>query len=182
MNCTDFVTRSSDYFDGSLDAGEVAAMEDHLQRCPTCRRYKTVYERGASLLRQLPDPELPADFRPRLQHRLFHVDDRRALIDNSGSAAPALTVLALAVVLSAVAWSPLLRDSPPVVELAPIVVERVVDRPAVSAEGAVRFATSAGLAPLDGGLWDDARLYEYTTLSRRYAGGGDLRRAGFDRR
>src|SRR5690606_17039762 len=109
MNCSDFVARSSDYFDGSAPAEDMGAMEEHLRGCASCTRYKAVYEQGTSLLRDLPEPEIGEDFEPRLRHRLFHVDDRRALIDNSGSAAPALSVLSLAVLLTAVAWSPLLR-------------------------------------------------------------------------
>lgn len=178
MNCTNFVARSSDYFDGSASARETALMDAHLRECASCRRYKVVYEQGTSLLRSLPEPELADDFEPRLRHRLFHVDDRRALIDTSGSATPALTVLGLAVLLSVVAWSPLLREEPPVVDVAPIVVDQV-DRPAAASRTSRGFAVAFG--GLDRGLWDDARLYEYTRLSKRYAREGGFRRVGFDR-
>lgn len=153
-------------------------MEAHLRRCESCRRYKAVYEQGASLLRSLPEPELAEDFEPRLRHRLFHVDDRRGLIDSSASATPALTVLGLAVLLTVVAWSPLLREEPPVVDLAPIVVDHV--RQPVSALSSRSASPAVVFSSLGRGLWDDARLYEYTRLSKRYARDGGVRRVGFD--
>lgn len=172
------MARSSEYFDGSASERDTALMEAHLRACAACRRYKVVYEEGASLLRSLPEPELGEDFEPRLRHRLFHVDDRRALLDHSGSATPALTVLGLSVLLTLVAWSPLLREEPPVVDLAPIVVDEVREpaRPmrVAGSRGAVVFSA------LGQGLWDDARLYEYTRLSKRYARDGGIRRVGFD--
>lgn len=155
-------------------------MDAHLRECASCRRYKEVYEQGTSLLRSLPEPELADDFQPRLRHRLFHVDDRQALVDTSGSATPALTVLGLAVLLTVVAWSPLLQEEPPVVDVAPIVVDQV-NRPATATRTARGFASAVAFGGWDRGLWDDARLYEYTRLSKRYAREGGLRRVGFDR-
>ncbi len=178
MDCKDFMTRASDYFDGSTSQPETALMEGHLRQCISCQRYKVVYEEGTSLLRALPEPKLGEDFEPRLRHRLFHVDDRRALLDHSGSATPALTVLGLAVLLTVIAWSPLLREEPPVVDLAPIVVDQVPEAPPAysAADGRAAVVFSA----LGRGLWDDARLYEYTRLSKRYARDGSIRRVGFD--
>jgi anti-sigma factor RsiW len=178
MNCADFMARASDYFDGSASADEVPLLEQHLRLCDACRRYKSVYEQGTSLLRALPEPELGEDFGPRLQHRLFHVDDRRALIDASGSATPGLTVLGLAVLLTAVAWSPLLREAEPVVELSPIVVDHV-HSPAPP-PSAVGFASTRELEVLHAGLWEQARLYEYTRLSKRYTREDVSERTGFD--
>lgn len=178
MDCKDFMTRASDYFDGSASEQENALMEEHLLQCVSCQRYKVVYEEGTSLLRALPEPELGEDFEPRLRHRLFHVDDRRALLDHSGSATPALTVLGLAVLLTVVAWSPLLREEPPVVDLDPIVVERMPEP--VRALGTADSRAAVVFSALGRGLWDDARLYEYTLLSKRYARDGAVRRVGFD--
>jgi anti-sigma factor RsiW len=172
------MARSSEYFDGSASAWDMARMEEHLRDCTSCGRFKAVYEQGASLLRSLPEPELGEDFEPRLRHRLFHVADHRALIDNSGSATPALTVLGLAVLLSFIAWSPLLRAEPPVVELAPIVVDHV-RAPAPAARG-LPGSSAVVFSALGQGLWDDARLYEYTRLSKRYARGEAMRRVGFE--
>ena len=177
MNCKDFMTRASDYFDGSASERDRALMEGHLRACASCRRYQVVYEEGASLLRTLPEPELGEDFEPRLRHRLFHVDDRRALLDHSGSATPALTVLGLAVLLTLVAWSPLLREEPPVVDLDPIVVDQVPQP--VRSYGMADSRAAVVFSALGRGLWDDARLYEYTRLSKRYARDGGVRQVGF---
>ena len=179
MTCSEFVDRSSDFFDGSTHARETRLMEAHLRECVSCRRYKAVYEQGTSLLRSLPEPELGEDFEPRLRHRIFHVDDRRALIDNSGSATPALTVLGLAVLLTVVAWSPLLRGEPPVVELAPIVVDQV-RQPATRTIRPAASSSAVMFGAVDLGLWENERLYEYTRLSKRYARDEGVRRVGFE--
>ena len=169
MNCSELVARFTDYVDGVAPPEDLGAMEEHLARCDSCRRYKTVVEHGAELLRSLPAPELREDFEPRLQHRLYHVLEEREHLGAPTSRTPALTVLGIAVLLTAVAWSPLLRTSAPVVELPPIVVDRAPQtfriRPIAAQESALRLRA----APvLDQGLWDDTRLYEYSPLSRRY--------------
>jgi hypothetical protein len=114
-------------------------------------------------------PELRDDFVPLLHNRLYRAQDAAASAPTA-SRTPAVAVLGVAVLLTAVAWSPLLRGTPPVVELAPIVVDRAPAPPS-----RVR-AASSGERPLelwrepalDSGLWDDTRLYEYSALSRRY--------------
>jgi anti-sigma factor RsiW len=166
MNCSDFVTRFTDYLDGSVPADEVREMDEHLEGCDSCRRYKTVVEHGASVLRSLPAPELREDFAPRLQHRLYHVQEERVLPDHVASRAPALTVLGIAVVLTAVAWSPLLRSGDPVIELEPIVVDHAPPAPLRILPASM--PGSASVPDLQGRLWDNTRLYEYSPLSRRY--------------
>lgn len=149
-------------------------MDEHLVHCESCRRYKSVVEHGAALLRSLPAPELREDFEPRLQHRLYHVQEERSLPDHVSSRAPALTVVGIALLLTVVAWSPLLRGSAPVVELEPIVVTQAPSpiRLRVSSVRTRSLELRAG-PTLEAGLWDDARLYEYSPLSRRYE--NDLR-------
>lgn len=170
MNCSDFVTRFSEYVDGTASSSEMRAMDEHLTGCASCSRYRTVVEHGAQLLRSLPAPELRDDFEPRLQHRLFHVHEERLSSDAATSRTPALTVLGIAVVLAAVAWSPVLRGSAPEVELAPIVVDRApspvrIRLASVQARGALEIRR---VPDLEADLWDDTRLYEYSPLSRRY--------------
>lgn len=178
MNCSDFVARFTDYLDGSARPEDVRAMDEHLEGCDSCRRYKNVIEHGASVLRSLPEPELREDFAPRLQHRLYHVQDERTSSDHVASRAPALTVLGIALVLTAVAWSPLLRSGVPVIELDPIVVDHA------PTTFQVVPASTRGVQPaspdLDGRLWDNTRLYEYSPLSRRYDGRPRPRQVGFD--
>jgi anti-sigma factor RsiW len=128
MNCSEVVAHFTDYLDGVVSDVEAGVIAWHLEECSACRRYANVLEHGARVLRSLPEPELPEDFTPRLQHRLFHVDDERTIGPHGASGAPALTVLGIAVLLTAVAWSPTLYPGAPVVELPAIVVDRAPDR------------------------------------------------------
>jgi anti-sigma factor RsiW len=169
MNCSEFVARFTDYRDGAAPPEDVEAMEKHLGGCESCRRYKTVVEHGAALLRSLPAPELREDFEPRLQHRLYHVQEERSLSEHATSRTPAFAVFGIAVLLTAVAWSPLLRASAPVVQLEPIVVDRAPTAPRIRLVSTQRRPLELRAAPaLDEGLWADTRLYEYSPLSRRY--------------
>jgi len=182
MNCSDFVARFTDYFDGVASAEEAQAIENHWAECPSCRRYQGVFEKGASLLRTLPEPELADDFEPRLRHRLYHVADERALADHSASGSTALTVLGIAVLLTAAAWSPVLTGQAPVVELAPIIVDRAPPNARASrAQLAISVQPASGRAVLERGLWEGARLYEYSPLSQRYRREASLRQVGLDR-
>lgn len=180
MNCTDLVSQLSDYLDGSLSEDEGIAIEQHLEGCGSCVRYKNVVEHGAELLRALPVPELREDFVPRLRHRLYHVDDERLLTAHATSGTPALTVLGIALLLTAVAWSPTLFLAAPVVELPPIVVDRAPERsplrPAVATPPGT-FSTTEE-EDLDEGLWANTLLYDYSPLSQRYDSRARGRQAG----
>lgn len=181
MNCSQVVANFTSYLDGVASAEDTAAIERHLRECSECVRYENVLRHGAELLRSLPEPELREDFVPRLQHRLFHVDQERILREHGGSGAPALTVLAMAVLLAVVAWSPVLfTGASPVVELEPIVVDRAPARAgpvrpvATTPPGA--FSTKSD-ADLPEGLWANTMLYDYTPLSQRYEHRARARRA-----
>ena len=75
MVCKEFLEGHSEYRDGLLAAAEKARFEAHMEACGSCRRYDAVVARGIDMLRALPNVETSPDFQPRLQHRLFHVDD-----------------------------------------------------------------------------------------------------------
>lgn len=170
MNCSQVVANFTDYLDGVASAADAAAIERHLRRCPECIRYQNVLRHGAELLRSLPEPELREDFVPRLQHRIFHVDHERVLHEHGGSGVPAMTVLAMAVLLAVVAWSPMLFTGAPVIELEPIVVDRAPARSPVQPVGSTPpgvFSTKSD-ADLARGLWANTLLYDYTPLSQRY--------------
>ena len=173
MDCTIFVARFTDYLDGALSPAEERAIEEHLEGCGSCLRYKNVVEHGRSVLLSLPVPELREDFGTRLEHRLLHVADEAVLPEEVASRAPALAVLGVAALLTVVAWSPVLMGRSPVVQLAPIVVDHapVTYRtlPSFAAGSSVEPPSDSDQLPeLDRTLWDDARLYEYSALSRRY--------------
>jgi anti-sigma factor RsiW len=171
MDCTTFVARFTDYLDGILPRQDSRAMEDHLAGCGACLRYKTVVEQGRSVLLSLPVPELGEDFSSRLEHRLFRAAEV-VPSDDLASRAPALAVLGIAVLLSVVAWAPILLGGSPVVRMDPIVVDHAPATPrSIGTALAVRPVSSdptEGLGEADSRFWENLLLYEYSPLSRRY--------------
>ena len=75
MACKEFIERHSEYLDGMLSADERRRFDAHLARCKSCRRYRRVLARGLAAWRALPPVSTSPDFLPRLQHRLYHVDE-----------------------------------------------------------------------------------------------------------
>jgi predicted anti-sigma-YlaC factor YlaD len=185
MTCSEFVIRFSEYYDGTASGAYLREAEAHLTGCPSCREYRHVVERGVQLLQTLPTPTIRDDFRPRLQHRLYHVDQVVSLRRHTSSGTTALAVAVIAVLLTVVAWSPALRPSVPVVELAPIVVS---GPPPLATFGPFPGFADLGLgaAVRSGrgtpGLWDDAHalLYQYSRLSQRYRRSAPLQRVSLD--
>lgn len=124
MTCSDFLQSFSDYYDGTGSESLRRDAEEHLDDCPDCRRYLGTFDRGRKLLRSFPRVEVSDDFRPRLQHRIYHLEDGEALkrgMLGSASGTTAATALGMAVLLVFAAWSPTLFGEPEV-ELSPIVV------------------------------------------------------------
>lgn len=183
MTCSEYVERFSEICDGAASPEVARQADEHLAACPSCLRYRRVLERGAALLRTLPAPDVNEDFVPRLQHRLYHVDQDEALRKHTNSGATAMAVLGMAVLMVAVAWAPMLRPSAPVVELAPIVVSR--PPAAVRARQVASFTAFAvrpGGGAMDAGLWGDARtlLFEYSRLAQRYGNRASSGRVGLE--
>lgn len=75
MVCKEFIDRYTEYIDGALAAGERRRFDTHLKGCKSCRRYQRVLTRGLAMWRALPRVTASPDFLPRLQHRLYHVDE-----------------------------------------------------------------------------------------------------------
>lgn len=189
MSCSEFIHRFSDYFDGVGDGAFLAEAEAHLASCRTCRRYREVIERGGELFRTVPPVKVPTDFHPRLRHRIFHLADAEALARGSaGSATTAATILGMAILLTAVAWSPLVRSDQVELELAPIVVSRPApDRTIGLRPPPVTFSTQIGgpnrtFEPRSRGLleYSNALFWEAGPLFERYGPGGVLRQTGLD--
>lgn len=125
MTCSEFLQQFSDFYDAAGNISLQRSAEAHLAQCPRCRRYVDIVDRGRELLRSCPPVDVSQDFRHRLQHRLYHVDDGEALRQvGSGSGTTALTALGMAVVLVFAAWAPAVLSWRPEVELTPIVVSR----------------------------------------------------------
>ncbi|MCH2469325.1 MAG: zf-HC2 domain-containing protein [Gemmatimonadetes bacterium] len=181
MNCSDYVGALTDHLDGSVIEGDVRGFEAHVESCPSCSRYLAVVEKGAEVLRALPEPELSEDFGPRLQHRLYHVDDEAALY-GAASATPALTVVGMAFLFTAIAWSPTLWQRAPEIVLEPIVVNQPpVQLPVRPVSAMPRGASPRPGVDFERGLWEDqSLLYEYSPLSQRYRQRSRVRRAQID--
>ncbi len=193
MDCSEFLSRFSEFYDAPRGAPARKEAEAHMAACEKCARYQEVVSRSVALLHVMPRAELAESFRPRLQHRLFHLDDAGAVArPGRGSATPAVTVLGMAVLLTAIAWSPTIGSGVPEVELPAIVVSGppLLD-PLLDPDAAGLMPVSSGVPAssglFQGGLWSDAKnlLYEYSPMSERYRGQRDpgervLLRTGFD--
>ena len=103
-----------------------------------------------------------------------------------GSAIPVVTVMGMAILLTAVAWSPRMRNGVPEVDLPAIIVSGppLID-PLFEFNAIGPVPVSSDL--FSGGLWSDANdlLYEYSPMSERYRGQQEsdervLRRTGLD--
>ena len=193
MECSEFLSQFSEFYDAPQGAAVRKEAEAHMAACGKCARYHEVVSRSVALLRVMPRAELAESFRPRLQHRLFHLEDGAAVGGpGRGSATPAVTVLAMAILLITVAWSPMLGNGVPEVELPAIIVSGppILD-PLLDLDAGGLLPVSAGVPAssglFPGGLWSDARslLYEYSPMSERSRGRRDsdgpiLRRTGLD--
>lgn len=173
MTCSDFIEGFTDYIDGEADGATHEAARNHRDRCASCRRYEAVYLEGRALLQGAEPVEVGADFHPRLQHRLFHVDDERALARSRSGSSAAAMLLGVAALVMAAAWTPALLDEPEV-ELSPIVVDRPAPRP-FGLRAPFASVLPAGVVPagLDLGgddLWrqPSALLFEYAPVRARY--------------
>ena len=122
MVCQEFIDSYTEYVDGSLSDDDHARIEKHLMDCDACRRYKRVLTRGLSLWRDLPVAATSPDFRPRLQHRLYHVDEEGKFPNRQRMGKMALVAVAL-VGLLAMAWFPFATRMSYEVELPAVVVQ-----------------------------------------------------------
>lgn len=97
MDCTEFLSRYSEYDDSLLPRGELSRFRAHMQECASCDRYDRVLRKGRMLARQVAAEPAP-DFVPRLRERL--------LADRGPRTAPMSPVLAggvMTLLLAAVA-------------------------------------------------------------------------------
>lgn len=166
MDCNGFLERFSEFYDG--DAPDAGEFEQHVTECAGCRRYAQTVARSLALLRATPGVAVCDDFHPRLQHRIYHIQEdlarrrRGASFTRVGVAFAATILLALAV------WGPELVRETPEVALPPIVVSHPPSARSAAPAAAVRYRSIRFLdSSLDGDdLWNRA-LYEYSPLSQR---------------
>ena len=187
MDCSEFLSRFSEFYDAPTGAPVRQEAEAHMAACVKCARYREVVSRSVALLHLMPRAELAESFRPRLEHRLFHLDDGGSVArPGRGSAIPAVTVLGMAILLTAVAWSPRIGSGVPQVDLPAIIVSGPQrPDPFLEAGGLGPRPVSSDLFP--GGLWSDPDdlLFEYSVMGERYRGQQEsgepvLRKTGLD--
>lgn len=126
MDCKEFLNRYTEYRDGLMSPEDVARAEVHLSGCPSCQRYRRVVDRGIQELRAAPSATAGDDFHDRLQHRIYHLKDGEPLagVASRSSGASAAAAVGIAVLLTAAAWSPVLRQAGNSVTLPAVVVNR----------------------------------------------------------
>jgi anti-sigma factor RsiW len=61
MTCAQFEILYADYLDGTLTVAERAKVDQHLESCASCRVLAQEIASAATLLRSVPEPEVPAD-------------------------------------------------------------------------------------------------------------------------
>ncbi len=121
MKCSEFLDRYTDFHDGALAPEESGAFCGHMTRCAACRRYDEVVTRGVELLRALPETGPGEDFRARLRHSIYTMqEERRRRLGSSARTMPLLGALAF---FGALFVALTLREEEPVVDLPPIVAE-----------------------------------------------------------
>lgn len=125
MSCDEFIKRYSEYRDGLLSGETRSRFDRHVERCDRCARYHSVVDRGVGLWCGLPGAEASPDFLPRLQHRLYHVDDAARLTSKRALGSAALVAVA-SVGLLAVTWLPFATRMTVEVELPPVAVKAPV--------------------------------------------------------
>lgn len=130
VDCSQFREGYSDYRDGELAEGVRARFEAHRAECAACARYDRLIADGVEHYRRCPAPTLSEDFLPRLQHRLYHLEEEMRAPARNGSGTQALVTLALAASLAAIAWMPALRSVPPTLELPPVAARAPLPPPA----------------------------------------------------
>ena len=183
MQCAEYLALSSEFRDGLTREPQVGEIEAHLASCPDCRRYHLALEKGVDLLRALPPLDVPDDFKPRLRHRIYHLEDGATIVrESQGSGATTFSVMALAVFFAFIAWAPRAGAEGPSVELPPVVVGGPPHRAFTPSPRKSTFPKSPSLfttADFQDGPWGDTRqlLFEYSSLSERRRG-SSLSRVG----
>lgn len=122
MLCSEFLEGYSEFADGQLPPAACTAFHEHARGCPACQRYHRVLRQGIAEYRSLPEVHPSPDFGPRLQHRLFHVDDAGRLSDGHHLGSAALVAVA-SVGFLALAWLPFATRMAVEVELPAVAVE-----------------------------------------------------------
>ncbi|MFH1766273.1 MAG: hypothetical protein ABIF09_18985 [Gemmatimonadota bacterium] len=180
MDCQLYLAQFSEFFDGRAEAGVSKEMEAHRSACERCRRYSEIVMAGGNLLRAIPPVDIPGDFRPRLDHRIFHMEDGAVIAEDGasvvtesmGTGATTVSVLAVAVLVALSAWAPAVHFTEPAVELPAVVVAQRPSAPFTPARSSPTFPrnlTLFGTTEFQDGIWGDSHnlLREYSPILER---------------
>lgn len=177
MDCQEYLRRFSEDFDGLANDEASQATEEHRSACASCRRYAEILEAGAAALRNLPALEVPSDFRARLDHRIFHIEDGPSIAKESlGTGATTVSILALATLLALSAWAPVVATTHPMSELPALIVVRPAEPAPSPGTAKTTFHRSRSLfvtTEFREGIWGDSH-----ELFRVYSSLSDRRRSG----
>lgn len=143
LDCSQFLEGYSDFRDGLLGDSVREAFQAHMAACQSCSRYDRVVCRGAELFRNLPQLECSDDFLPRLQHRIFHLDDELRGLGRHASGTSATLTFTIAALFALAAWLPALRTAPSPVQLPPVAARA----PQPPVEASTLFRPGPLLAP-----------------------------------
>ncbi|MBT8397158.1 MAG: hypothetical protein HKO65_04310 [Gemmatimonadetes bacterium] len=170
MDCQKYLARYSEFVDGRVEEAVFKEMNAHRHECERCARYSSTFEAGRKLLQKLDPLDVPPDFRSRLDHRIFHIEDGAPLASSAlGSGATLASVLTVAALLAVSAWAPMVGGEQPVVELPAVVV---ADPPAASFTPTRANPTFPGTrsffttTEFQDGIWGDSHdlLREYSPV------------------
>jgi len=182
MHCSEFLRRFSEFYDAPASAPIRKIAEAHMDECERCANYEKIISGGIKILRTIPRVDLPESFHPRLQHRLFHIEDDNAVLSKgNNSALLVVKAFVFAVIIMIIAWLPrVLNDTPEVIIPAIIVSNPPKPETLLSNDDWV-FPARAPVS-LHNGLWSDPNslLYEYSPMGERYRNNSVFRRTGID--
>lgn len=78
----------SGYLDNALDGATLAQVNQHLEKCPACRRTKENLETISLVLRNMPRSNPPEELWPRIQKEIWPVFSPRFKLSENISIAP----------------------------------------------------------------------------------------------
>ncbi len=182
MTCDDFLARYSDLQDESVPDRDREVLLSHLESCESCARYDAVVQRGVGILRDIPQLSVRQDFRERVLHSVYTVDEQERLKrfrPHAATGGGTMALMAAAVLVVVAVWSPNLWQTTPSVELPALVVhgpDTVEDGlPFVLGANPVtvpmgRPSPAGPSLMVDSDLWSGSHilLYEHSPLYHRY--------------
>jgi hypothetical protein len=168
MRCHDFIEGYSEFRDGFVSDEGRSEYEHHLAECANCRRYDRVVDEGVMLYGELPGARASQDFFPRLQHRIYHLEDAARLTTRRAVGSAALVAVA-GVGFLAVTWMPFAMRMSVEVQLPPVAVEApapdLTGRPDNVFEAAQRFPDATFLLPFHPTLDESSDLFTPYSLT-----------------